>query len=162
MKINTKSLLMMTVLNSTACFSDPIDGTWTLDDSDEGCVTETNLNDGISYSYEGCLSFDEFEFSVLEGTPSDGEGVLAYSYSYSGGGDSGFYSDSIDIELEDIEIVDNSPNYKISFDMDNDGDALPLELDCTLSGAVLDCEAEIDIEDDSVLKFDIKLKKSDS
>ena len=156
MKNKIPLISIATTLTSISCFGNSINGEWTLDDTEEEC--EVFQEEG--YSINVCLTFKDFDLSIIEGEIDDikGEVELEMTYSYEDGIDT--YSYDIEFELEDLKLTDESPEYQIEGDFLLDELELKeeVQLNCTLSEKTkLDCDMEFELGADEEQRLDFKI-----
>ena len=163
-KIQTASLIGLSCLTTTACFTDPIVGNWDQEGENSSCVgaSYTYTGDGysVSESVELCFNLQAMSFDVLsEDYSGVFEGELGYSYTET-------YDDGSGAETEsDNEIYAMSGDAAISlkedsYDIDLTGtfgenDEVEIELDCTLTSKTeLDCDiSSFTIDDEEVFTY---------
>jgi hypothetical protein len=158
---NRIPLLTTVSLSTTACFANPIAGTWKLTDSEDICF---DIQDADA-EYSMCLEIDEFEMTEvaddsidaeIDEIEGEAEGVVSYAYE----GEIYEYTKTAELSelFEDpsIKLTVDGDGYELVLEEDND-DAISFK--CTMPNtSTLDCEVD-DIEDASNIEGSWTLSK---
>lgn len=152
-------VLSSVVMSTTGCLSaDPIEGEWTLSESDPLCMeyqkSYTYGDKETSISNEICLEFGEMSLSVtspeedvLAAELSGGDGTVQFGYTYVYDGETETESYQSDFTIGngvDFETISEDlykMTLEINLDTDDENTAVDAVLDCTLTDQkTLTCE----------------------
>jgi len=144
-------VLSSVAMSTTGClFADPIEGEWTLGESDPLCMeyqkTYTYEGNEMSVSVEVCLNFAQLDFSVtapeadvLAAEMTAGNGTVDFGYSYVYDGETETESYQYDFTTGngvDFEMVSEDA-YKMTLEVnlatDDEETAVDAVLNCTLT-----------------------------
>lgn len=125
-----------------------INGDWSLLNSIESCYEDSYTYDGTVYYSTYCVSFSIFNMTIVEEEITSSEVVAEMTQTLSDGTNEESYSSPYETEAYNLSGEGTEYSLEIADE--------EITLDCTLSGATLECEG---IVDDGTLSIQVTLTK---